>query len=72
MRSQNWTVTEHLLAAAIDSLNTANWQRQGDNHAKRPEPVKRPADIAKALKREQTIRERALAQRQRAKAVSDG
>ena len=37
----DWGVTEHLLAAAVDALNGANWQRSGAK-GKQPKPVKRP------------------------------
>lgn len=36
-----WTITDHLLASAIDALHTANWQR-GGNAANRPKPLPRP------------------------------
>lgn len=39
--SADWGVTEHLLAAAVDALNGANWQR-GGGKGKHPKPVKRP------------------------------
>lgn len=37
-----WGVVEHLLAATVDALNTANWQRAGKKGSARPKPVKRP------------------------------
>ena len=37
-----WGVTEHLLAAAVDALNAANWQRGGKGQ--RPKPIRRPGD----------------------------
>jgi len=43
-----WTLTEYLTAAAVDTLQAANWQRGGDPKAKKPEPVKRPADLRDA------------------------
>lgn len=36
-----WTVTDHLLAAAVDALNAANWQR-GGGKGSRPKPITRP------------------------------
>lgn len=36
-----WGVTDHLLAAVVDALNAANWQR-GGGKGPRPKPVKRP------------------------------
>lgn len=36
-----WDATEHLLAAAVDALNAANWQRSGGK-GRRPKPVPRP------------------------------
>lgn len=37
-----WGLHEQLLAAIFDSLAVANWQRGGDEKAKRPEPLERP------------------------------
>lgn len=37
-----WTLPEHLLAGIYDTLQGANWQRAGNKHAKRPEPLPRP------------------------------
>ena len=37
-----WGLSEQLLAALFDVLAVANWQRGGDNNAKKPEPLKRP------------------------------
>lgn len=37
-----WGVVEHLLAASVDALNVANWQRQGRKNSPKPKPVKRP------------------------------
>lgn len=36
-----WGLTEHLLAANLDTLRGANWQRSGGKGA-RPKPVPRP------------------------------
>lgn len=36
-----WTSTDHLLAAAVDALNIANWQRTGKKQ-NRPKPIPRP------------------------------
>lgn len=38
--AHGWGVAEHLLAAAVDALNAANWQRSG--RGSRPQPVERP------------------------------
>jgi len=40
--SAMWGLSEHLLAKVFDVLQEANWQRQGDNRAPRPEPLPRP------------------------------
>lgn len=37
-----WDLQTHLLAAVVDSLGIANWQRTGKKTARKPEPVKRP------------------------------
>jgi hypothetical protein len=39
-----WGAVEHLLAAAVDALHAANWQRSGRKGAKRPTPIRRPGD----------------------------
>jgi hypothetical protein len=36
-----WGPAEHLLAAAVDALNGANWQRTG-RRGHKPKPVPRP------------------------------
>ena len=40
-----WTPEAHLLAATVDLLAGANWQR-GDGKGPRPKPVERPSDTA--------------------------
>lgn len=46
-----WGITDHLLAAAVDALLGANWQRTGKKGGK-PKPVKRPIrDKAKRARR---------------------
>lgn len=37
-----WGLQEHLLALVADLLNVANWQRAGDESAKRPDQIPRP------------------------------
>jgi hypothetical protein len=37
-----WGHAEHLLAAAVDVLQQANWQRAGNRSAPRPKPLRRP------------------------------
>lgn len=37
-----WQLEHYLLAAAVDALNGANWQRGGDKNTPRPAPVPRP------------------------------
>lgn len=37
-----WTLPEHILAGIYDTLQGANWQRAGNKHAKRPDPLPRP------------------------------
>lgn len=37
-----WGPTEYLLAAAVDALRDANWQRSGDKKLQRPDPLPRP------------------------------
>jgi hypothetical protein len=38
-----WDTNSYLLAAAVDALNGANWQR-GGGKGKQPDPVPRPND----------------------------
>lgn len=60
-----WGPTEHLLAAAVDLLAGANWQRGGNKKAPRPKPLLRPGEAeAKATKARET-RDRLLEQRKR-------
>lgn len=47
MRERNdgqpvWTITDYLLAAVVDALQAANWQRSGKKNAPKPKPVPRP------------------------------
>lgn len=37
-----WGHVEHLLAAAVDVLQQANWQRAGNRNAPKPQPLRRP------------------------------
>jgi hypothetical protein len=39
-----WDDGEYLLAAILDALHGANWQRSGDQKAARPKPTPRPGD----------------------------
>ncbi len=38
-----WSSTEYLLAAAVDALAAANWQR-GGGKGRKPKPIPRPGD----------------------------
>lgn len=38
-----WGITEQLLAATVDALNAANWQR-GGGKGPRPKPIPRPGN----------------------------
>lgn len=42
-----WGLTEHLLATAVDVLQTANWQRGGKKAGPKPKPVPRPGKTKK-------------------------
>lgn len=42
IRGHDWTQDTALLAAAVDLLALANWQRQGKKTAPKPKPVPRP------------------------------
>lgn len=36
-----WTITDHLIATAVDALHAGNWQR-GGGKGHRPKPIPRP------------------------------
>jgi len=40
-----WDTKDHLLAAAVDALNAANWQR-GGGKGRRPKPIARPGETS--------------------------
>jgi hypothetical protein len=40
--AQVWGLTEQLLAAAVDALNGANWQRGNGKKADKPKQIPRP------------------------------
>jgi hypothetical protein len=42
--SASWSLTDHLLAAVVDALHVANWQRTSDGAKgrRRPKPIPRP------------------------------
>jgi hypothetical protein len=44
LRGHSWTETTYLLAAIVDLLAVANWQRAGRKSAPKPRPVPRPGD----------------------------
>ncbi|MBW3663576.1 MAG: DUF5361 domain-containing protein [Actinobacteria bacterium] len=46
----SWSVSDHLLAAAVDALNAGNWQR-GGGKGRRPKPVARPGEKPKDQRR---------------------
>lgn len=50
-----WGAAEYLLAAAVDALNAANWQRSGDKHAKKPTPIPLPG-VESHSRRETPVR----------------
>lgn len=63
LSGEGWLITDHLLAAVIDLLQAANWQRQGNKNAKKPKPLPRPGVSHKDSKaaiatRAQEFRER--------------
>ena len=55
-----WTISDYLLARAVDALEAANWQR-GGGKGSRPKPVQRPESrIDRQRKTEYVARLRAL------------
>jgi hypothetical protein len=65
-----WTITDYLLAAAVDVLQAANWQRQGDDKAKRPLPVPRPGEPAEEDDKRRRLAAQARAFRERSRGES--
>lgn len=55
-----WGVLEHLIAGVIDLLAVGNWQRGGDEHAKRPDPLPRPGVDKRTVGGEQIARGKAV------------
>lgn len=51
-----WGVLEHLTAGLIDLLALGNWQRGGDESAKRPDPLPRPGVNKRSLDGQQIAR----------------
>lgn len=58
-----WSVTDHLLAQAVDALNAANWQRAGQG--KQPDPIPRPADLKELKDKRSAVLDRATRFKQR-------
>ena len=54
-----WDLHGHLLAGIFDVLSVANWQRGGDEHAKKPERLPRPG-ITKQVEGETMARGKAV------------
>ena len=54
-----WDLHGHLLAGIFDVLSVANWQRAGDENAKRPERLPRPG-VVKQVEGETLARGKAV------------
>lgn len=54
-----WTVTDFLLAEAVDTLKAANWQRGGAKQKDKPEPTPRPSDLRERKKKRASEMEKA-------------
>ena len=52
----DWDLNTQLLAGVFDQLATANWQRAGDEKAKRPDPLPRPGVNKRSADGEQIAR----------------
>lgn len=59
-----WGHTEHLLAAVVDVLAEANWQRGGDKKQPHPKPIRRPGDPTRSRMSATDMRKRLLEQRE--------
>lgn len=66
-----WTLAEHLTASVFDALNIANWQRSGDDSAKRPEQIQRPSDTTAQVDKKDRMAERARRFMERQQARTD-
>jgi len=44
IHGEHWRTSDQLLAAVVDLLQSANWQRAGNKNAPKPKPVTRPWD----------------------------
>lgn len=67
-----WGYEAHLLATVADILQMGNWQRGGDAKARKPQPIRRPGDARTAVAEAESIRERAMALRDRTRGVTNG
>ena len=54
-----WGLPEHLMAGILDVLSVANWQRGGDENAKKPERIPRPG-VTKQVEGETLARGKAV------------
>ena len=61
-----WGDTEHLLAAMVDLLAGANWQRAGDKRRPAPEPITRPGTGDAKAEARRLIETKLLARKNRA------
>lgn len=55
-----WDLHGHLLAGIFDLLAIANWQRGGDEHAKKPDRLPRPGITTPAAEGEVLARGKAV------------
>ena len=46
-----WSVTDYMVANAVDLLNAGNWQRSGNKNAPKPKPIARPGEKDESVKR---------------------
>ena len=53
-----WTVSDFLLADAVDTLKAANYQR-GGNKGQKPDPVPRPKELREQKRKREAEMERA-------------
>lgn len=56
MHGDEWSITDHLLAAVADAVSVANWQRASNaTAANRPKPIPRPGHEDQPTNGEETL-----------------
>lgn len=59
-----WDTDTHLTATLVDYTAAGNWQRAGDKHKRRPDPVPRPGQAGRKRARGRSLTAQAMQARQ--------